>query len=158
MGSFLIVSIVGIFACAFLDLWQRLLFYCFKVPPSNWAVVGRWVMIFIRTRVWVQSNLVNQPTIKNELFLGWGFHYLVAVAYAMLYIFLFKQGFISFGVVNGLVFGLISVIVPWFFFMPAMGAGVLANKTPNPILNCILSLLAHGIFGGALGWLFKMLY
>ncbi len=158
MISFLILSAVGICACAFLDFWQRLLFYLFKVPPSNWALVGRWLIIFLRTRIWVQSNLVKQTAIKNELFIGWVFHYFVAVVYALLYLFLVNHNVINFGFADGVVFGLFSVIVPWFFFMPAMGTGILANKAPNPSLSCLLALMAHTIFGGALGWLFKMFY
>ena len=156
--SLLITSVVGILACASLDLWQRLLLYLFKVPPSNWALVGRWLVISIKTRGWVQNNLVNQPAIKNELILGWIFHYSVAVIYAMLYLILVELDYINFGFADGVAFGLISVVVPWFFFMPAMGAGILANRTPNPSLSCILALTAHAIFGGALGCLFKILY
>ena len=158
MSSVLIICIVGIVACAVLDMWQRLIHAIFKFPPSNWAMVGRWLILFSKSRVWVQSNLSEQGSIKNELYVGWLFHYMVAVVYALFYFMLFKQSIVQFELFDGAIFGLISVIVPWLFFMPAMGSGILASKTPNPQLSCILALFAHIIFGSALGLLFKLCY
>ena len=158
MSSFLIISIIGILACVMLDLWQRLLFILFKIPPSNWAMVGRWLFLFLKSMSWVQRDLSEQSSMKNELYIGWGFHYVVAILYAFLFFFLFKEGIIDLSLRDGVVFGIISVIVPWFFFMPAMGVGILGKKTPNPLLACILALIAHTIFGGALGAFFNVFY
>ena len=158
MPSFLIISIVGILACVVLDLWQRFLFLFFKIPPSNWAMVGRWLLLFLKSMLWVQRDLSEQSPVKNELYIGWGFHYAVAILYALLFFFLFKEGVVTLSLRDGVVFGIISVIVPWFFFMPAMGAGIFANKTPNPILACVLALIAHTIFGGTLGAFFNVFY
>ena len=158
MPSLLIISIAGILACVILDLWQRFLFLALKIPPSNWAMVGRWLFLFLKSMLWIQRDLSDQPPVRNELYIGWGFHYAVAILYALLFFFLFQEGFVSLSISDGLVFGIISVIVPWFFFMPAMGVGVFANKTPNPLLACILALIAHTIFGGALGAFFNVFY
>ncbi len=158
MTSLFIIFIVGILACAILDLWQRVLLLTFKVPPSNWAMVGRWVIILSRSRVWLQNDLAQRDPLRNELLVGWSFHYLVAIAYAIFYFILFKQGVVGLTLFDGLIFGLISVIVPWFFFMPALGAGILGIKTPNPSFVCALALIAHAIFGGAIGLFFNLLY
>ena len=158
MPSLLIISIVGILACLVLDVWQRFLFLFLKIPPSNWAMVGRWLFLFLKSMRWVQRDLSDLPPMKNELYVGWGFHYAVAILYALLFFFLFKEGLVSLSLRDGIVFGTISVIVPWFFFMPAMGAGILANKTPNPPLACILALIAHTLFGGALGAFLNVFY
>ena len=108
--------------------------------------------------LWVQRDLSEQPPVRNELYIGWGFHYGVAILYALLFFVLFNEGVVSLSLLDGVIFGIISVIVPWFIFMPAMGAGVLANKTPNPPLACILALIAHTIFGGAIGAFFNVFY
>ena len=55
------------------------------------------------------------------------------------------------------VFGVVSVVVPWFFFMPATGTGLMARLSPNPRLACGLALKMHAIFGVALGTGFAML-
>ena len=158
MSSLFIIPMVGILACVVLDLWQRFLFIFFRIPPSNWAMVGRWLLLFIKSMVWVQRDLSEKRPIRNELYIGWGFHYAVAILYAVLYFFLFKEGITSLSLGDGVVFGIISVIVPWFFFMPAMGAGILAKKTPNPFLACVLALIAHTMFGAAIGLFFNVFY
>ena len=50
-------------------------------------------------------------------------------------------------IVSGLTFGLISVVVPWFFYLPATGKGFMGNKTPNPTLTKILSASSHVVVG-----------
>ena len=158
MSVLFIISIAGILACAVLDLWQKFLFLLLKIPPSNWSMVGRWLFLFLKSMQWVQRDLSTQPPVRNELYIGWVFHYAVAILYALLFFFLFREGILSLSLRDGVVFGIISVIVPWFFFMPAMGAGILANKTPNPPLACILALIAHTLFGGALGAFLNVFY
>ena len=39
------------------------------------------------------------------------------------------------------------VIVPWFFFLPVMGKGMLGKHTPAPLKVCMLALVNHCIFG-----------
>ena len=67
---FINICIVGVLACVVLDLWQRVLFVMFKIPPSNWAVVGRWLILFLRTMIWVQSEVAQRDAIKNELLIS----------------------------------------------------------------------------------------
>ena len=72
---------------------------------------------------------------RNELAIGWIGHYAVGILYGFVYVPLMRNGLgLEPSLLNGLVFGVLSTVVPWFFFMPAMGAGVLANKAPNPLL------------------------
>ena len=46
-----------------------------------------------------------------------------------------------------LVFGALTVVAPWFVMQPAMGAGVLALKTPTPLKNGLRNLANHTVFG-----------
>ena len=50
-------------------------------------------------------------------------------------------------ILSGLIFGLISVIVPWFFYLPVTGKGFMGNKTPNPTLTKLLSTSSHVVVG-----------
>ena len=54
-------------------------------------------------------------------------------------------------ITHGLVFGVVSVLVPWLFFMPTMGNGIMASKTPNPKAARALALMMHSLFGLSLG-------
>jgi len=137
----------GVVATLFLDLWQRLLQAVAGIPPSNWALVGRWFVAAGRGRLFHRA-IADEPAAANELAIGWICHYAVGILYGFVYlavIVVMLGG--EPGLVNGLVFGALSVIVPWFFFMPAMGAGVMGANTPQPTRAALLALLAHCVFG-----------
>jgi hypothetical protein len=140
----------GVVATAFLDIWQRILRALTGLPVSNWALTGRWFVNAFRGR-FMHAPIAATPEEPNELAIGWIGHYVVGIAYGVVYVPLMRHGLgIEPSLVNGLVFGLASVVVPWFFFMPAMGSGVLARNTPNPLLACAQSLAAHVVFGAGL--------
>ena len=149
--------LIGIGSCAVFDLWQRLFQVFTTIPPTNWSLVGRWFIGLISEGRLFANQLAEQPKEKYETVAGWFVHYAVAVAYAGVFGFLIHLGFLKSTPLDGLAFGIASVVVPWFFFMPAMGNGVLANKTPNPILSCALALMMHSIFGLSLGIGFSIL-
>jgi hypothetical protein len=91
------------------------------------------------------------PAYPNELLIGWAFHYLVGFFYVVLYVILWKAfGILSPTWADGLIFGVLSVAVPWFFFMPAMGSGAMGYKTPNPVETGISALAVHAVFGVAI--------
>lgn len=141
------IVLAGLLATVFLDLWQRLLFAAKQIPPTSWALVGRWFRSALRGRPF-PGTVAQLPPERGELRLGWVVHYLVGLGYGVVYV----VGLRAFGLdpaslLNGLVFGVVSVIVPWFFFMPAMGAGVLARRAPNPALARTLALASHTVFG-----------
>ena len=149
--------LIGIGSCAVFDLWQRLFQVFTTIPPTNWSLVGRWFIGLISKGRLFASQLAEQPKEKYETVAGWSVHYAVAVVYAGAFGFLIYLGFLNSTPLDGLAFGIASVVVPWFFFMPAMGNGVLANKTLNPILSCALALMMHSIFGLSLGIGFSIL-
>ena len=93
----------------------------------------------------------------GELRCGWILHYVVAVGYAAMFAVFMELGWLQADAVDGLVFGIASVAVPWFFFMPALGAGVMARNTPNPPVACATALMMHALFGLSLGLGFALL-
>ncbi len=141
----------GLMATIFLDLWQRVLHAATGLPVANWALVGRWFVNAFRGKLF-HTSIAAAPTQANEFAIGWTGHYLVGIAYGFVYVPLMRGVFgIEPSLVNGLVFGAASVVVPWFFFMPAMGSGVLGRNTPKPGLACVQSLASHVAFGAGLG-------
>ena len=147
----------GIGACIIFDLWQRVFAILTGIPPSNWAMVGRWLLGLLGGQGLIARDLAARPARTNEAAAGWALHYVVAVGYAVIYAALMKAGLLAAGLGDGLIFGVISVVVPWFFFMPAMGNGMMARLTPNPPLACAVALMMHAVFGLALGGGFAVL-
>ena len=99
----------------------------------------------------IASQLSQQPEAKHETPTGWVVHYAVGIVYAYVLFILVQLGILEPTITHGLVFGVASVLVPWLFFMPAMGNGIMANKTPNPKVACALALMMHSLFGLSLG-------
>jgi hypothetical protein len=151
------VLAAGIGACLIFDIWQRIFAIATGIPPSNWAMVGRWLFGVLSGKGLIARDLAAQPARLNEAAAGWTLHYIVAVGYAALYAALMQAGWLRAGLGDGLVFGLISVVVPWLFFMPALGNGMMARLTPNPPRACAVALVMHAVFGLALGVAFALL-
>ena len=84
----MVVDIIfaGISCCIAMDLWQRLLFVLYKIPPTNWAPTGRWLLMLINKGIIFNINLENEKPIKYELPIGWIFHYIVGVGLSLIHI------------------------------------------------------------------------
>lgn len=138
--------VAGVVATLALDLWQRALLAWKGIPPSNWALVGRWFVEAFKGRLF-PGKVAELPAQPNELTIGWIGHYAVGVIYGFVYLWTLAIIGSEPSLLNGLVFGALSTVVPWFFFMPAMGAGRLGEHTPDPKKACLLAFLAHCAFG-----------
>ena len=119
----------------------------FKITPTNWSTTGRWFIMLINNKIIINKNLDNEDPVKYELQIGWVFHYWVAIVYGYIYYFLTVVDILDTSILSGLIFGLISVVVPWFFYLPATGKGFMGNKTPNPTLTRLLSISSHVVVG-----------
>ena len=140
--------IAGIVCCIAMDVWQRILFLTFNIPPTNWSITVRWFMMLISKKIIFNQNLDHENPVRYELQIGWAFHYWVAIIYGFAYYFLLAVfDILDTSILSGLIFGLISVIVPWFFYLPVTGKGFMGNKTPNPTLTILLSTSSHVVVG-----------
>ena len=129
----------------------------FKSLHPSHLQIGRWFIGLVSNGQLISSQLSQQPKAKYETPTGWAVNYAVGIAYAYLLFILVQLGIFEPTITHGLVFGVVSVLVPWLFFMPAMGNGIMASKTPNPRLACALALMMHTLFGLSLGVGFSML-
>lgn len=139
VGSGIVATIVG-------DLVSRVVF-----GKSHWEVVGRWVAGIPRG-ILVNKEIYNSPSVPYESAIGWGFHYLTGIVYGVMYIGFSLLSGIPPGIISAVSFGTLTAVAPYFILMPGMGMGVLARKTPTPLINCLSSLFGHAVFGVGL-WL-----
>jgi hypothetical protein len=148
-----LISIVlaGTASCIVLDLWQQFLKRATGLAAPNWAVVGRWFLRSWRLKTMYHPTIDSAPQASNEHLTGWLVHYGVSVGYAVvLYTLMAVVPVFKPTLMNGLVFGALSVAVPWFYFMPCMGKGVMARHTANPVKACCVALANHVVYGVAL--------
>jgi len=151
MDGFIVHAVVaGVFATVVLDLWQRVLHRVGGIPPTNWGIVGRWFAHMPRGR-FVHAAIADAEPVANEAVIGWVMHYLIGVVYGLVYlgiVVLLPGGTPT--LLNGFVFGLLSVVVPWFLMQPALGVGIMGSKAPNPAVPRYGALAAHILYGVAL--------
>jgi hypothetical protein len=94
------------------------------------------------------DSIATAAPVGGELALGWITHYVVGVIYAALLIGLCGLGWARAPTfVPALVFGLATIVAPFFILQPGMGAGVMASRTPNPTQARLRALMAHTVFG-----------
>ena len=70
---------------------------------------------------------------------------------------LMKANILAADFADGVLFGVVSVVVPWLFFFPCLGKGIMGRLTSNPLLICAVALMMHSIFGAAIGLGFRFL-
>lgn len=140
------IALVGLVATALMDAWLMLLSRL-GVPMAGFAMIGRWVGHMARGR-FVHAAIARAPAIRGELALGWLTHYAVGVAYAAMLVAWQGSTWLARPTpLPALIFGVLSVAAPWLVMQPAMGAGLLARKTPAPLKTSLRNLANHTVFG-----------
>lgn len=140
------VVLMGVGATVAMDLWLLLL-QRLGVPTQNFAMIGRWAAHLLRGRWW-HAPISASPRAANELALGWLVHYAVGIGFAAVLVALAGPGWLDQPSLSiALVFGLVTVLVPFLVMQPAMGQGIAASRTPMPLQNRLRSLANHTVFG-----------
>ena len=137
---------LGIGATLIMDIWLFIL-KKLNIPTLNFALLGRWVGWISHGKI-IHESIVQSPEIQNEYVLGWFAHYSVGILFAVSFIFIIGDAWLQQPqFYSALLFGVITVLIPFFIMQPAMGSGFAASKTPQPFINRIKSLINHSIFG-----------
>lgn len=158
MSLFLDIVIIGILSCLMMDLWQKLLKLTYNINPSDWKIIGRWFIFVVLKNKIYNPNIENENPFKNELAIGWVFHYFIAIMYSLTF-FILMNNFLIFKAnwFDGLLFGLATLIIPWFFMLPVLGKGFMASKTPRPLFISSLSIWSHVVIGVSIGHFYYLL-
>lgn len=145
--SFISSILIGLGATLTLDVWSLFLKYAFRIPPSNFCLVGRWIL-YMPEGIFSHSNIGSAPQKRGECTTGWIAHYMIGITFAI--------GFVTFTgsiwlqyprLIPALIFGLVSVSMPFFIMQPSFGLGFAASKTSNPLQARIRTLMNHIVFG-----------
>jgi hypothetical protein len=140
------VLVVGVIANIVTDTYEYALERSLG-KTRDWHFVGRWVA-YLGRGVFSHAGIGDTPAVRYELALGWAFHYLVAIVFAQVYLqFLAAVLEQPASLLNGLAFGLITVLAPWLILIPGLGGGFLGLKTGRPVFVCAASLSVHAVFG-----------
>lgn len=137
---------IGVGATAVMDVWLQLL-KARGIPSLNFSLLGRWVGHMAHGR-WSHDGIAKAAPVRGELALGWLVHYLTGIVFALALSALAGPAWLHAPtLLPALVFGITTVLLPFFVMQPAMGAGVASSRTPAPAANRARSLANHTVFG-----------
>ena len=156
--TFLLVCaiLIGVGATLTFDLWGLFLKNAFKITPSNICFVGRWLLSMPEGK-FRHTHIAASPPKRAECRVGWLAHYTIGITFASVFVVIMgKEWLQKPTLVPALLFGVVTVLAPFFIMQPAFGLGYAAAKSPNPTQARWRSLLNHAAFGVGL-YLFGLL-
>jgi hypothetical protein len=138
---------IGIGATLVMDLWNLLLKRAFSIPSLDYCLLGRWLR-HMPGGTLRHASILTAAQKPHECTVGWIAHYTIGIVFALVFI-----GFTSGGwlvrptVLPALIYGLGTVVIPFFIMQPSLGLGVAASRTPYPAQARLKSLVTHAVFG-----------
>jgi hypothetical protein len=139
--------VVGLGATLFMDLWALFLKLAFDIPPANYCLVGRWIA-HMPDGAFMHANIASAASKRGECAVGWIAHYAIGAMYALVLVAFVSASWLAQPtLMPALLFGIVSVLVPYLIMQPSFGLGVAASKTPQPTQARLRSLMAHTAFG-----------
>ena len=146
MGELVRACFIGVGATLIMDLWTFILLR-FGVTSLDYALVGRWIGHFGRGRFAHDAIAQSQP-VKGEEWMGWAAHYAIGIAFAGIFATIVERDWFS----NprpevAILFGLVTVLLPFLVMQPALGFGVAASRAPDPLTARVKSVATHAVFG-----------
>lgn len=139
--------LIGLGATLTFDLWALFLKYAFKITPSNFCLVGRWLR-YMPAGIYKHSNLASATPKSSECILGWIAHHTIGITFAITFIAFVGSKWLQHPtLIPALIFGMVSVAAPFLIMQPAFGLGVAASKVSNPMQIRLRSLMNHIGFG-----------
>jgi hypothetical protein len=138
---------IGIGATLVMDLWNLFLKRTFSIPSLNYCLLGRWLR-HMPGGTFRHASITAAPQKPFECTAGWIAHYTIGVAFALVFIVLASGDWLARPTLPlALLYGIGTVVFPFFIMQPSLGLGIAASKTPNPVQARLKSLATHTVFG-----------
>lgn len=141
------VIAIGIGASLLMDVWNLFLKRTFGIPSLNYCFLGRW-LCHMSGGTFRHASIAAAPRKPLECTAGWIAHYTIGVVFAL--------GFVAFAsgdwlarptLLPALLYGIGTVVFPYFILQPSLGLGIAASRTPHPTQARLKSLATHSVFG-----------
>ena len=154
--SLISTVLIGLGATLTFDLWAIFVKHAFKITPSNICLVGRWLR-YMPEGTFKHSNIVSAPQKSAECMVGSIAHYIIGVMFAIPFVALVGNSWLQHPtLIPAIIFGVVTVLAPFFIMQPSFGLVFAALKMSNPTQARLRSLMNHTVFGIGL-YLFGLL-
>ena len=138
---------VGIGASLLMDLWNLFLKRAFRVPSLDYCLLGRWLRHITGGTLRHDSIIRARPQ-SHECAIGWIAHYTIGAAFALGFVALASRDWLARPtLLPALLYGIGTVVFPFFVLQPSLGLGVASSRAPRPALARLKSLATHTVFG-----------
>ena len=139
---------VGVGATLIMDLWNLFLKHAFRIPSLNYCLLGRWVR-HIPAGTLRHASIAAAPQKPYECTVGWIAHYSIGVAFALAFVVVFTSGnwLARPTLAPALLYGVATVVFPFFIMQPSLGLGVASSRTAKPTQARLKSIATHIVFG-----------
>ena len=138
---------IGIGANVVMDLWNLFLKRAFGIPSLNYCLLGRWIG-HMPAGTLRHANIAAAPPRPFECAVGWIAHYAIGVVFALAFVVLVSVDWLERPtLLPALLYGLGTVVFPFFVMQPSLGLGIAASRTPHPTQARLKSLATHCVFG-----------
>ncbi|MBT4088975.1 MAG: DUF2938 family protein [Deltaproteobacteria bacterium] len=140
--------LMGVFSTFVMDLGYVFIKLTKIVEPSMQPYhLGRWLLSMLQgTFMHADIGAVEAFGIEKPVALI--AHYLTGIILVNAFLWLKKNTKVFSGsIFMGILFGLVTVVFPWFVMYPAMGFGFLGLDGPGNSNNVLFGLLNHSFFG-----------
>jgi hypothetical protein len=141
---------IGVGATLVMDLWNLFLKHAFSIPSLSYCLLGRWLCHMTRG-AFKHASITAAPQKPFECAVGWISHYTIGVTFAFLFIILTSGDWLARPTfLPALLYGIGTIVFPFFIMQPSLGFGIAASRTPNPAQARLKSLVTHTVFGTGL--------
>jgi hypothetical protein len=141
------VIAIGIGATLAIDLWNLFLKRTFGLPSLSYCLLGRWLR-HMQGGMLRHASIAAAPQKPLECAVGWMAHYTIGVVFALVFVAFASDGWLARPtLLPALLFGIGTVVFPFFIMQPSFGLGIAASRTPNPMQTRLKSLATHTVFG-----------
>ncbi len=139
---------MGLGATLFMDLWNLFLKRVFGIPSLNYCLLGRWLR-HMPGGTFRHASINAAPQKPFECTVGWMAHYTIGVVFALVFVVLLVSGdwLVRPTLLPALLYGIGTVVFPFFILQPSLGLGIAASRTPKPAQARLKSLVTHTVFG-----------
>jgi uncharacterized membrane protein YagU involved in acid resistance len=138
---------VGVGATLVMDLWNLFLKRAFGIPSLNYCLLGRWLR-HMTGGTFRHASIAAAPEKSFECTVGLTAHYTIGVVFALaLVVVTSGDWLVRPTLLPALLYGIGTVVFPFFIMQPSFGLGIAASKTPNPTQARLKSLMTHTVFG-----------
>ena len=138
---------IGVGATLVMDLWNLFLERTFGIPSLDYCLLGRWLR-HMPGGTLRHASIAAAPRKPLERTVGWIAHYSIGVVFALVFVALASGDWLARPtLLPALLYGVGTVVFPFFILQPSLGLGIAASRAPRPSRARLKSLVTHTVFG-----------